>query len=663
MKTEEKFEAVKILNALENLLLVNSRNSLNLLELCEAIFEFLLKIDNEMRVRIYVSSIGDENDQFYYGYKCYNMDETFTKVFSSPSAAHSIQEKRFPISREKVPYEEIPLENNSHVKLLKTESLQEAIVNNNINEKSLEWVKKIGIGVTVSQTATFDITLFNDEICLGAISIDYGRMDKLFSLDILKHIEIAVRAVIAPKFRSLLAREITNQIVPHKKTEKYLTPKMFTSLDEFGFELGVNYPLIIGMEKKKFHAFVYNANYIGNHPCKGLFEKVNVVAKISSPILIQGESGTGKEIIARILPRLSNRPFGPFETLHIDKYHGETFDTELFGHEANAFGPTPKPKQTGVFERANGGTLFIDQIESIPISSQQKLMRVLQEDSQFKRLGGYEYIEGDFRLIAASTGRLENKKEDDVYAHNYRGNNPVIDETGNPLRVRHDLMRRINTTVLNIPPLSQRCCDIPVIFSYLVWKGMNDGSSNQKSLIVKREELIMLCSSNWDRENVGALWTIATSTIVQSLYVNNNGICQIVMPEGSISTNPLCPKNCQLCKSEVEYVKIFPLPKQWEEIIYNNKSIAEEYINNEEKYKNEKNKQILTGNALIEDIVKQTEKKIYFTNILKILNLMGSTYSAFQKNRNITQTKQMFERMTGLNVDDYFVDHRQSKEK
>jgi len=122
-------------------------------------------------------------------------------------------------------------------------------------------------------------------------------------------------------------------------------------------------------------------------------------------VLLSGESGTGKELVARSLYENSPRAEKPFVSINVAAIPSELLESELFGHEANAFAGAEKQRQ-GRFEQANGGTLFLDEIGDMPSDLQTRLLRVLS-DGQFYRMGGHEPIAIDVRIIAATNKDLD----------------------------------------------------------------------------------------------------------------------------------------------------------------------------------------------------------------------------------------------------------------
>ena len=177
-----------------------------------------------------------------------------------------------------------------------------------------------------------------------------------------------------------------------------------------------------------------------------VFNRVEEVAETGTRVLVQGETGTGKELIARAIHDRSNRSAMPFIKVNCAALPSNLVESELFGHERGAYTGAEKQRK-GRFELADGGTLFLDEISEIPLETQAKLLRVLQ-DSTFERIGGSQTIEVDVRVIAASNR--------DLNAEILAG------------RFRSDLFYRLNVFPLTVPPLRKRRDDIPLLVSHFI---------------------------------------------------------------------------------------------------------------------------------------------------------------------------------------------------
>ncbi|MDA0372291.1 MAG: sigma-54 dependent transcriptional regulator [Planctomycetota bacterium] len=201
-----------------------------------------------------------------------------------------------------------------------------------------------------------------------------------------------------------------------------------------------------------------------------VFRTVRTVAPTDASVLIQGESGTGKECIARALHQLSARRDAPFVALSCGALPDTLLETELFGHERGAFTDAGKLRR-GRFELANRGTIFLDDIDDMPLQTQVKLLRVIQERS-FERVGGEETLHVDIRVVSATKV-------------------PLIDlvKKGG---FREDLYYRLNVVPIDLPPLREREGDVPLLTQHFVRK-LGQG----RSFTVKTDVLEAMSGYAW----------------------------------------------------------------------------------------------------------------------------------------------------------------------
>ncbi len=177
-----------------------------------------------------------------------------------------------------------------------------------------------------------------------------------------------------------------------------------------------------------------------------VYELIKKISDTDATILIEGESGTGKELIAKTIHYNSSRGQNPFIPFNCAAIPRDLLESELFGHERGAFTGAINTR-IGRFERANGGTILLDEIGELHPSFQVKLLRVLQE-REFERVGGSKTIKVDVRILAATNKNLEEETK-----------------SGN---FREDLFYRLNVIPLHIPPLRERQEDIPVLTDYFI---------------------------------------------------------------------------------------------------------------------------------------------------------------------------------------------------
>lgn len=191
------------------------------------------------------------------------------------------------------------------------------------------------------------------------------------------------------------------------------------------------------------------ASLLGNSAAiKEVRRQILILADTSADVMIIGETGTGKEVVSRCLHEHSNRRDRNFVAINCGGLPETLLESELFGHEVGAF-TTASKRRIGKMEYANGGTLLLDEIESMPLSFQVKLLRILQE-RKLERLGSNEEIRVDLRIIAATKADLR--------------------ELSNQQKFRSDLYYRLNVAVLELPPLRERREDIPILFEHFVFQ-------------------------------------------------------------------------------------------------------------------------------------------------------------------------------------------------
>ena len=174
--------------------------------------------------------------------------------------------------------------------------------------------------------------------------------------------------------------------------------------------------------------------------------KLEKVAETDVPVLIQGESGTGKEICVRLLHALSLRSRGALVKVSCPAIPHSLLETELFGYEKGAFTGAMGTK-LGRVEQAHMGTLFLDEVGSLDLGVQSKLLQVLQ-DGTFVRVGGHESRSITTRLVSAANGDLRRQVEEGTF--------------------RLDFLFRINAVTINLPPLRQRIADLPILIDYFI---------------------------------------------------------------------------------------------------------------------------------------------------------------------------------------------------
>jgi len=179
-----------------------------------------------------------------------------------------------------------------------------------------------------------------------------------------------------------------------------------------------------------------------------LLSRIGQIAAVNTTVLLLGETGTGKELVARAIHAASSRRHRPMVRVNCASLPSTLIESELFGHEKGAF-TGAHARKAGRFELANGSTLFLDEIGELPLESQAKLLRVIQE-GEFERLGGTRTTKVDVRIIGATNRNLEEEVKQG--------------------RFRQDLWYRLNVFPIEIPPLRERREDVPLLVNWFVGK-------------------------------------------------------------------------------------------------------------------------------------------------------------------------------------------------
>ncbi|MBM2835184.1 MAG: atoC 4 [Candidatus Brocadiaceae bacterium] len=222
---------------------------------------------------------------------------------------------------------------------------------------------------------------------------------------------------------------------------------------------------------------------------KKVFDRIEKVGTTDVTVLIEGESGSGKELVSREIHKRSKRRNEPLIIMNCAAVPETLIESELFGHEKGAFTGAAE-RRSGKFELANKGTIFLDEIGDMSISTQSKLLRVLQEQ-KFERLGGTETLAVDVRIISATHRDLEEEIEEG--------------------RFREDLYYRIKVVNIKIPPLRHRSEDIPLLVNRFI---QYFSEKHQKRIAsISSEAMKILISYNWPG-NVRQLKNIIESAVV-----------------------------------------------------------------------------------------------------------------------------------------------------
>lgn len=281
---------------------------------------------------------------------------------------------------------------------------------------------------------------------------------------------------------------------------------------------------------------------IGNNP--ELNRSIDIamqVAPTDLTVLISGESGTGKEVFPKIIHQLSSRKHGPYIAVNCGAIPEGTIDSELFGHEKGSFTGAHEARK-GYFETSNGGTIFLDEVAELPVSTQVRLLRVL-ETGEFLKVGSSKVIKTDVRVIAATNVNI-----------------PDAIEKG---KFRQDLYYRLNTVPINIPPLRQRKEDIHLLFR----KFAQDFGEKYRmpSLQLTPEAVEELKDYRWDG-NVRQLKNITEQiSIIESERTIDANTLMKYLPEAHIPKLPVLyskeKEDKNLSEREILYKILFDMRK------------------------------------------------------------------------------------------------------
>jgi DNA-binding NtrC family response regulator len=209
-------------------------------------------------------------------------------------------------------------------------------------------------------------------------------------------------------------------------------------------------------------------------PMQALYQLIETVANSTATVLITGETGTGKEMVARAIHQSSLRRQQKFVALNCGAIPETLLEAELFGHVRGAFTGAVGTRQ-GRVEQADKGTLFLDEVGTMPASLQMKLLRVLQE-REFERIGDTRTIKVDVRVIAATNADLARMVKDGAF--------------------REDLFYRLNVVAVQLPPLRERSEDIPLLVARFIEK-LQPASEGRDPIVVSQDAMRRLMASEW----------------------------------------------------------------------------------------------------------------------------------------------------------------------
>lgn len=244
-------------------------------------------------------------------------------------------------------------------------------------------------------------------------------------------------------------------------------------------------------EDKRISSLAADNVVIESSVMKRIIDLIVRISQVDSVVLISGESGTGKEVLARLIHKLSSRSRGPFISINCGAIPENLLESELFGYEKGSFTGALREGKPGLFELANSGIIFLDEIGEMPSNLQVKLLKIIQ-DMEAYRLGGVKPVKFDVRIIAATNRNLRERIKEGKF--------------------REDLFYRLNVVPIEVPPLRERQEDIfPLIWHFL--KQFNQKYKQSKTF---SSEVIEIMESYYWPGNVRELQNIVERMVVTS---------------------------------------------------------------------------------------------------------------------------------------------------
>lgn len=302
------------------------------------------------------------------------------------------------------------------------------------------------------------------------------------------------------------------------------------------------------MEQQEIQAVKQRFSIVGLSPL--LNRAIDLAVRVASTdlsVLIQGESGVGKEVFPKIIHQYSSRKTKPYFAVNCGAIPEGTIDSELFGHEKGAF-TSATSDHKGYFEEANGGTLFLDEVGELPLSTQVRLLRVL-EAGEFLRVGSSKIQKTSVRVVAATNVNMEQAVREG--------------------RFREDLYYRLNAVSVFIPPLRERREDIPLLFRKFATDFAEKNHIPSVRLTADAMELLKKCY--W-RGNIRQLRNVAEQLSVVEVSREIDALTlSAYLPQGENSNLPSVIKHEQSSENfanerEILYKVLFDMKKDMDEM-------------------------------------------------------------------------------------------------
>jgi two-component system response regulator AtoC len=279
--------------------------------------------------------------------------------------------------------------------------------------------------------------------------------------------------------------------------------------------------------RNQFHQLIGQSSQM-----QEIYDLIDTVADTKATILVQGETGTGKDLVARAIHQKSSRAKRPFVKVNCAGVPENLLESEMFGHVKGAFTSAVRDKQ-GKFEVADGGTIFLDDIDTFPLELQAKLLRVLQ-DQKFERVGSTKTMEVDVRIISAANQNLYT----------------LMTEGG----FRPDLFYRLNVVPIQLPPLRERPGDIILLADHFLKKF---GAMNNKNIAgFSSDALRMLGKYHWPG-NVRELENVIERAVIleRNSYINGGSLMLFQQQSAPVSEASNNSNNDNSLKGELRYTE------------------------------------------------------------------------------------------------------------
>jgi len=368
-----------------------------------------------------------------------------------------------------------------------------------VGESIRSLLKKRGYEILLASNGKEGLHLFRQKtVDLVITDLVMPKMDGIELLEAVKDLRPEVEAIVISAQGTIEKAVQAMKLGAFDFIEKPINPRVISLVVERALEKQTlvlqNRDLRSKLEDK-FHF----RNIIGrSEKMVKIFELIHHIAPYESSVLIVGESGTGKELIANAIHYHSPRAPMPFIKVSCASLSEGIIESELFGHERGAFTGAITSRK-GRFELAHNGTLFLDEVEDIPPSTQIKLLRILQE-GEFERVGGNKTIKVNIRIIAASNRDLQEAVKAGVF--------------------REDLYYRLNVVNIKLPPLKDRRDDIPFLVNFFIEK--YNGKYRMKAKGISQRAMNFFTDYEWTG-NVREL----ENTIESILVINNPEVIDI----------------------------------------------------------------------------------------------------------------------------------------